>query len=228
MKKYFPLFLIILLLIPLGFFKGTVHAAASTLEFKTSSVEEDSFTIQVYINLYEDEANAVTANFTYPKDLIKATNIKTTEMFSNVIDADISTEGYVYLSATSDSSVTGEGALALVTFSILNAGTAEFAYTDDSAILDSSTSENILVSARNASYQINALTSLPETGVEESVDPFFGLVLLILLVMIIIFTIMGFSMWGGIYFSLGKWEVGGKYEFGLKKKEKDKKKDKKK
>jgi len=223
MQKILKTFLIVLAIFPiLSLFPYKVNAESATLEFRHGNFEEGTITTHVYLNTSGTLVNGVTADFTYPSDLLEVTELNTNDMlFTDYVEKDYSQSGVIYISCYSIEGINGEGNIATVKFKTLKPGEAVLKFTDDVLVLDAENSENILSEAETGTYTINeSLSTLPQTGTESEVLT--GLIALIAIVMIAIFTIAGFTMWGGIYFSLGKWELSseGSFEVGGKGKKK--------
>lgn len=226
MKRTLKTFLTALAILPiLSIFSHKVTAGNATLEFKHDTFEEGIITTHIYLNTSGASVNGVTADFTYPSDLLEVTELSTDNMlFIDYIENDYSQTGIVYISCYSIEGINGEGNIATVKFKTLQSGEAVLKFTDDILVLEAENSENILSEAKTGTYTINEnLSTLPQTG--STPEVLTGLIALIAIVMILIFTIAGFTMWGGIYFSLGKWELNteGSFEVGGKGKKKTKK-----
>ena len=215
--------LLILILIP-----TKASASSATLEFKHKDFEDDKIITEIYLKTGSLYVNAVIADFTCPSELLEIQEINIEDsLFDNFIKKDYSNAGTVYLSCYSSSGIRDEGNVATITFRALQEGEASLEFTNDASILKMADSSNILSEATSANYTISQdQLSLPETGTTEEVVTVTGLMILILLAMIILFTLMGFTLWGGIYFSLGKWEVKTEAGVELGKKGKGKKKPK--
>ncbi len=199
----------------------------ATLEFKHASYEDGIVTTNLYLDTGGNTIYGITADFTYSSDLLQVTEIATENMlFENFIESDFSSPSIVYISCFSINGINDEGNIATIKFESIDSGEAVLEFTDDVLVLDTN-SENVLSEAIDGTYTITEdLEALPQTGTEENI--LIALVAFILLIMIVIFAISGFTMWGGIYFSLGKWKVDTKGEFSIGKKDKRKKSRKKK
>ncbi len=194
-----------------------VFASGASLEFKHKSFENEIITTEIYLNTGGSTVNALTADFTYPVKLLKVIEIDSTDsIFSSFVEKDYSNDGIVKISCFKIEGVNGSGNVATVKFKVLGEGEANLEFTSDAAVMDATTIENILTESAPGVYTINKnLDILPKTGIEENSITITALIALIVLVMIISLAIAGFTMWGGIYLSLGKWKVEGKYEVGL-------------
>jgi len=210
-----PFIFISLIVLP-NFFSADASDAQATLEFKHVSFDEDNIVTNIYINTSGYDVNGVTADFTYSSDILEVTDINITDsIFDNFIENDYSQDGIVYLSCYTLDGYTGEGIIAQITFKAIGSGSATLTFTSDAVVLESVTSTDILEDPESQIYTVSEdLITLPETGTESEVLAISGIVLFIALVMIIIFALAGFTMWGGIYFSLGKWEVSSEASLG--------------
>lgn len=205
-------------------FPNNINASENqaTLEFKHVSYDDGIVTTNLYLDTNGNTVYGVTADFTYSSNIIQIKEIDTENMlFDNYIETDSSNNGFVYISCFSINGVNDKGNIATIKFESTQSGEAVLEFTDDVLVLDTN-SENILSEAIDGTYTITEdLEALPQTGTEENI--LLALVAFILLIMIVIFAISGFTMWGGIYFSLGKWKVDTKGEFSIGKKDKKKK-----
>ncbi|MBU0975180.1 MAG: cohesin domain-containing protein [Patescibacteria group bacterium] len=224
MKKNIPVLLLSILtflfVLPFGVRAETGKA---TLEFKHKNFQDEVIVTDIYLNTGGEKVNTVTADFKYPSKVLEVTAINTdSSLFPYFVEKDFSKPGAVYISCFSLEGVNAEGVIATVTFKSLSSGKAELTFTEDAVVLDVDTSSNILTSTEPALYTISDdLNILPQTGsTDQSV--MLGLFVLILLVMIVLFALAGFTIWGGIYFSMGKLKLEGKYEVGLGKSKKEK------
>lgn len=226
-KKICMLITLLLFLFPI--LSSKVRAASTKLEFTYTEASDDTITIQIYLTPGGNTVNTITADFTYPSDLLEATSLKTTDsLCDNFVRHDYSTDGVVYITCSSNDDITEEGAVATVTFKALSSGDAELKFSDDAAVFDANTSEDILAETESGNYTINSdLSILPQTGISAEPRIFFALLVLTILVMLIVLTLVGFTLWGGIYLSLGKWKFEGKYEVGVGKGKKKGKKEQK-
>lgn len=214
----------ILISISILFSASKVQASEATLEFKHVSFDEENITTNIYINTYGSNINGVTADFSYSSDILEVTEVSTEDsVFDNFVENDYSQSGIVYLSCYSIEGYTGEGLLAEVSFKAIGSGSATLTFTDDVVVLESDTSNDILATPESQIYTVSEdLITLPETGTESEVLAISGIVFFIAIVMIVIFALAGFTMWGGIYFSLGKWEVSSEASVGVGDKKKKK------
>ncbi len=217
-----PVFILISVLIL--FSSSRVHASEATLEFKHISFDNENITTSIYINTYGANVNGVTADFSYSSDVLEVTEVSTEDsVFDNFVENDYSQSGVVYLSCYSIDGYTGEGSLAKVTFKAIGSGSATLTFTDDAVVLESDTSLDLLTTPESQIYTVSEdLIALPETGTESEVLAISGIVFFIAIVMIVIFALAGFTMWGGIYFSLGKWEISSEASVGVGDKKKKK------
>jgi hypothetical protein len=197
-----------------------VNAGNSTLEIKHNSFEGDTLVVDVYLDPSDTLINAVTADFTYPSTILSFESIDTSEsLFDNFIEKKNGEEGKVLLSAYSLYGVNKAGVIASVTFKAIAPGKANLEFTDDVLVMEAYTATNTLETKLPATYNISSdITDLPETGTTETVVTASGIIALIAILMIILLAIAGFTMWGGIYLSLGKWKVSteGGFEMGKK------------
>jgi len=215
----FLFILFTLLLIPnIKLAKASENKA--TIEFKHVSFENDKIKTSVYLNTSSINVNGVTADFTYSSEILQITDLEIDDsVFDNFVESDYSQVGSLYLSCYSLDGYTGEGAIAEIIFEPISSGTATLAFTDDAVVLESNTSQDVLETPESKVYTVSEdLIALPETGTETEIITISGIVLFIALLMIAIFAIAGFTMWGGIYFSLGKWEISSEASIGGSKK----------
>ncbi len=204
-----------------------VKASSASLTFKHENFEENKITTGIYVDTGGQSVSGITADFTYPKDKLKVLSIETdNSLCNNFIEKEVVKAGRINLSCFTIKGMNGQGDIATIKFQTKDTGKALLKFTSDAAIVDSETTKNILSKPETATYTINEdLSVLPQTG-ETQTYVAFGFVLLVLLVMLILFILTGFSVWGGMYFSLGKWKVSGKYEVEKQKKEAKAKKKK--
>lgn len=202
-------------------------SSGASLSFRHEDFSDGEIVTTIFLDTGEKEINAITADFTYPSNLLEVVEIKTSKsIFENFIELDHSLDGIVFISGYSTEGISDEGTVATVVFKTLSPGVAQLKFTEETAVLSSSNSSNILDKKEETQYTItDTLSALPATGSETRVAA--GILAIILLVMIVIFALLGFTIWGGIYFSLGKWKVEGKYEVGMGKSKKRKSKSKK-
>lgn len=197
---------------------GDTVSDDASLEFRHKDLLSDVILTSVYLNTGGELVNGVTADFSYPSTLLRVEKIDiSNSIFDNFIEQDFTTSSdTVYLSCYSLEGVSGEGEIATVQFRVLQNGKATLEFTDSAAVAEASTSTNILGETDTGTYTINEdLSVLPETGVTTGSAVLDALIIIIALVMLALFVIAGFTMWGGIYLSLGKWEVEGRYEVGI-------------
>jgi hypothetical protein len=215
LKKFMLIFLLTFVLSPL--FSKDVQASDATLEFKHVEVLDQTITTKVYLSTGGNTISSVTADFTYPSDLLEVTDIDISDsIFDIAVKQDYSLEGTVYLQMSSTDGVSKDGTVAVINFKTLTEGEAQLVFSDNADVLSAANSENILGSAETGYYSISQdLTALPETGAAVQLRIFYALFLIIAFMMLIIFALAGFTMWGGIYFSLGKWEIKGEYDVGV-------------
>jgi hypothetical protein len=228
-NRFFPLFFFLFIIVgTLTLITKPVKAANPVMAFKHVNFQDNTITTSIFLNTSGNKVNGVTADFTYPSDILKVTDLNVdNSLFSQFIEKDFSKQGKVYISCYALDPVQGEGTIATITFEVLTDGTANLNFTRDVAVLDANTSSNILGPTEVAEYKVknNVLEALPQTGTKEVIS-YGGLVAFILLVIIVIFAIAGFTIWGGVYFSLGKWEIKGEYRIGKPEKNLEKKQEK--
>ncbi|MDD3647588.1 MAG: cohesin domain-containing protein [Candidatus Dojkabacteria bacterium] len=224
MKKYISSFLfatfVFLFIFPIN---SKAAEKKATLEFKHKSFQDGVIVTDIYIDTGGITVNTVTADFEYPSKVLEVTDISTSSsIFPYFVEKDFTKAGIVYISCFSIEGVNDKGPIATITFNSVSAGKAELSFTEDAVVLEAENSSNVLKTPETALYTVTEdLNILPQTGsTEQSV--LLGLFVLILLVMIVLFALAGFTIWGGIYFSMGKMKVEGKYEVGLGKSKKEK------
>lgn len=208
-----------------AFFPMRANADNATLEFKHVDFGDETVTTKLYLYTGGNTVSSVTADFTYPTDLLEVTGLDAADSVCTEIDRwDSSTPGMVFISCSLDGYT--DGGIAVVTFKVKEKGKATLQFTADAAVVAAATAENIMGEVEDAVYTISEdLTVLPETGTYSAAQVMYALIFLVALTMLVIFAITGFTIWGGIYLSLGKWKVEGKYEVGFGKGNRGKKKN---
>ncbi|MBN2016385.1 hypothetical protein JW766_06180 [Candidatus Dojkabacteria bacterium] len=221
LNKIRAVIVILTAIVFLGLMPINTFASEAKLEFKRVETNNSTLAVDIYLDTGSININAVTADFTYPAEVLKVKNIDIeNSLFSQFIEKDYSQSGTVYISCVSFNGISRTGVVARVTFEILGPGTAQLEFTQDVAVLDTDRSVNVLGSAEPVLFNVSEdLAVLPQTGTEEQIALATGLIALLTLVMIALFAIFGFTIWGGVYFSLGKWQV--KTEGGIELGKKD-------
>lgn len=200
-----------------------IRANGATMKFTHIDIAEDDMILTaIYLEPSGNEINSIIANFTYPSDFLEVVEIqKDNSLFSNFTSEDFSLPGIVYLGAYSDEPVDYPAEVVRIKFKPKANGEAKLEFTQDAAAFGSGTPQDIPLNTESSTYTINNLSEgLPETGVKEELLSINALIALIGIAMIVMFVFAGFSMWGGIYISLGKWKGELRGEIGVKGKKK--------
>ena len=223
MKKYIKLISLSIFLILFIILPYKVYAEEQTiLEFKHIDFENDTIITSININTNEYEVNGVTADFTYSSDILEVVEIDTSNsLFESFAENDYSQTGLVYLSCFSTNGVKGEGEIARIKFRVVSSGKATLQFTSDTVVLESDNSTNVLSIPETQIYTVNEnLDVLPQTGADSNLIAITIIVFLIAIVMLVIFTLFGFTIWGSIYLSLGKWQIRTEAQIGISDKKK--------
>lgn len=210
----FPVILIISFL--LFYFGALTHlvkaqSGSATLSFEKANATSKSISAYVVVDTQDSSIRAVTADFSYSPDILEFQEITINKKIcKEVVKQDISSSGIVYLSCYIKDGYKGKGEIATVDFKIIQYENTKLLFSNNTVVIDAETHSDILSNAKPADITIpSSLSQLPQTGVEET-EIFQGVLVLIIMLFILLLTIAGFSTWGGIYLSLGKWEVEGR------------------
>jgi chitodextrinase len=155
-----------------AFFIARGHAASGTLTLQPSSSTVgvgNNFTVTVHENSGSDAVNAVEADLTYPANSLQFVSIDATTSAFGVQAVSTGGNGTITLARGTQTAVTGDQIVAVVTFKALTvtgASSAAVAFANSSAIVRSSDQTNVLVGTTPGSYTISDQTapSVP-TGV---------------------------------------------------------------
>jgi len=228
LQKYFIFLVVIISFIAISPVKAS--AANATLSFKHDDFADDIISMHIYLNTGGNSVTMVKADFQYPLELLEVKDVQTEDSIcKESVVYDLTASGVVALSCIPLESLTGEGNIATISFQAINDGEAIVKFTQDVGVFVDSLEENILAEPEPALYTIRReLSTLPETGSFTGSELLDALIILIGVIMIAVFTIAGFSVWFGVYLSLGKWKLEGKYEFGISKERKERTKSAKK
>lgn len=216
-----------LLLFSFGVSAVSAQEQDARLDFEHIEATNDEISMAVTVDTADRSVNWIVADFLYPSDILAVQDVEVTESpFAEFFTVDYETPGVVRLKYVSNETVAGDGTFAVVRFGVVGSGRAEINFTEDVMVglqvplVD--TQLDYLGESSSAVYTIDDdLGVLPETGTTEDVATIAGIIILILLLMIVIFAFSSFTIWGGVYLSLGKWE--GRFSIGA---EKDSKEDK--
>jgi hypothetical protein len=211
----------------------TGEEEGAVLSFQKVDVIGDTVVLALHLNTQGYEATKIIADFVYPSDLLEVIGISVTDSpVKENFDTDYTTLGIVRFSYESAEVIQGDGDLGTITFRVLGDGQARLRFTDEAYVGVTvpllETTNNVLIEATPATYDIKGatITELPQTGVGLSESELItGFIILIAIIMIILFVFSTFTIWGGVYLSLGKWK--GKLVVGADKKALFKKMEKK-
>jgi hypothetical protein len=163
---------------------NNVKAADATLYFSpatyTASLNQ-TFSIKIYINTGGNNANAVTADFTYPSSRLQVTGITTTSsVFSSEAEESYSTPGTVNISrfVSGGGSYNGTGEVATINFRSTSSGTSTLAFTSDAAVTDTDAT-NVLGTTTSATISTG---TVPATGVFDRPVLMFTIITSLLLI----------------------------------------------
>lgn len=209
-----PIILVIsFLLFYFGSFTQLVKAQSdsATLSFEKANATSNSISAYVVVDTKDSTIRAVTADFSYSPDILEFQKITINKnICKEVVKQDISSSGIIYLSCYIKDGYIGKGEIATVDFKIIQYENTKLLFSNNAVVMDAETHSDILSNAKPADITIpSSLSQLPQTGIQET-DIFQGVLVLIIMLFILLLTIAGFSTWGGIYLSLGKWEVEGR------------------
>jgi hypothetical protein len=115
-----------------------------------------TITVQIRENSGTTPVNAVQANFAYPADMLQFGSISSNGTAFGVEAQADNLAGIVRIARGSTNPVTGDQLVATVTFTSKAAhGTANLAFTPESALITSVTNSNLLTSTGSASYRLS-------------------------------------------------------------------------
>jgi hypothetical protein len=116
----------------------------------------NTLTVSVYVNSGGQGVNAVQADFTYPASLLQFQSINPSGSAFSIDAASSGGSGSVSIARGNISAVSGSNLLvAQVTFQVLSAGTASITFSGSSAVVSSSSNQDILNTKSGASYTIS-------------------------------------------------------------------------
>ncbi|MEI7578873.1 MAG: cohesin domain-containing protein [bacterium] len=139
---------------------GTLYFSPATVSAGTGK----SFTVKVMASTGDDEVNAVVANFTFPADKLKITNISSAVSVFNQTQRQEVTGNTVYIERYSSTFFKGTGEVASVTFEAIALGDADLAFTAAASLPTGyDNPPNALVQAQNGLVHI--LQTLPHTAI---------------------------------------------------------------
>ena len=149
---------------------ATVHAACGSGCVASMSVSPGSgsynpgntLTVSVYVNSGGQNVNAVQADFTYPAGLLQYQSINSSGSAFSIDASSTGGSGSVSIARGNISGVSGSSLLvAQVSFQVLSAGTAAISFSGSSAVVSSSSNQDILGSKSGGSYTITTPTPPP-------------------------------------------------------------------
>lgn len=184
--------------------KADSENSSTLLKFNHKEVSDEYITTEIYLDTGDATVNAFTADFTYDKDVFELVSVTKGDFCTNVIENNKSNDGVVYFSCFDLEGLKGEGTAATLVFQRKSVGKVILEFTDDAAVLEKGTAENVLSKTETGEYLVNDdLSVLPQTGTKETLITVTAFIVLIFLLMLAIFSLTSVSIWGGIYFSLG-------------------------
>jgi len=139
-----------------------VYAQNASLYFSPASTTTSvgqSFSVRVMLDTSDEETLGVTADFTYPSNLLQVSSIdSSSSVLPNSSEEDYSQAGTVYISRYTIDAYSGTGEIVTVNFTALAAGSATLSFTSDAAVASSGGDEDILSTTDEATITIGEST----------------------------------------------------------------------
>lgn len=215
MKKVLSYLLIIPIIFSLVTILNPLDVSAQgnevTLLFQHESYVDNNVITTIQLNSAGKTINSIVADFVYPSDILEVTNvIVLAPHLQSLFRVDYDTLGVVRLDYEGAVPVE-DGAVAEIHFLVKGSGEAELRFTEDVKAGEAfpllGQTVDYLERVEPGKYTVDEdFDVLPQTGTTEDIATATGIIVLILLLMILIFAFSSFTMWGGVYLSLGRWE----------------------
>jgi hypothetical protein len=148
----------------LSIINSKVSAQSASLYFSPSSYSvatNQSVAVKIMVNSGGENINGVTADFTYPSQLLEVVSIDATDSIFSIEAEQTYDTTTVYISRGTTSSYSGTGEIATVNFRSISNGTATLSFTDDVLVTSADTSLDILGATNEGTITIG---SVPATG----------------------------------------------------------------
>lgn len=163
--------IIVLSIVALSVVQSQVHAqsGSATLAFSPSTYAaslNQEFDIRVIVDTNGESINAITANFSYPSDLLEVVEI---DLSNSVLPMELekdSNDSTVLITVGNSggaSGYSGTGEVGTVTFRPTTSGTATLSFTENSLITSADTSSDVLGTTGEATISVGS-GSLPAAG----------------------------------------------------------------
>ncbi|HSW79972.1 MAG TPA: Ig-like domain-containing protein [Candidatus Saccharimonadales bacterium] len=152
-----------------------IHAASSDYMYLSPSSGSHSagstFTVQIKENSYTDTVNAVQADLTYPTAKLQFVSTSLSGTAFGVTASNTGGSGNISIALGTIAAVSGDKLVATVTFKALASGTANVTFKNSSAVLSSTTNQNVAVAFNGGTYTIPGTTTPPPPSPTPSPTP---------------------------------------------------------